>query len=96
MKNLEIIEEKGLQDVQVFQVCESDAVAAYSLDEAKAWYKELTGLSDDELHSDDDVEILSPDYKVRIGEELPGLISVKEIVETHWAGKPFIAVTTVY
>lgn len=96
MKKLEVIEEKGLKDVCVFQLCESDAVAAYSLEEAKTWYKELTGLSDDELYSDEDVEIVSLDYKVRKGEEVPDLISVREIVETYWNGEPFIAISSMY
>ncbi len=94
MKNLEVIEEKGLQDVRVFQICESDAVAAYSQDEARGWYKKLTGLSDDDLYSYENVEIVSPDYKVRKGEDEPGLITVGEIVKTYWNGEPFIAITT--
>lgn len=94
MNKLEIVEEKGLQDVHVFQICESDAVAAYSQDEAREWYKGLTGLSDDDLYSYDEVEIVSPEYKVRKGEDEPGLITVREIVETYWNGEPFIAITT--
>lgn len=91
---LEIVDEKGLQDVRVFQLCESDAVAAYTQDEAREWYKQLTGLSDDDLYPYDDVEIVSPDYKVRKGEDEPGLITVREIVETYWNGEPFITITT--
>lgn len=91
---LEIAEVKGLQDVHVFQICESDAVAAYSQDEAREWYKQVTGLSDDDLYPYDEVEIVSPGYTVRKGEDEPGLITVREIVETYWNGEPFIAITT--
>lgn len=93
MKSLEIIDEKGLNDVLVFQLCECDAVAAYSQDEAREWYKNLTGLSDDELYSYDDVEIVSPTLKVRKGEDEPELISVQEIIDIYWNGEPFIAIT---
>jgi hypothetical protein len=88
------IEVKGLRDVLVFQICECDAVAAYSQDEARDWYKELTGLSDDELYNYEDVTVVPNDYKVRKGEENPELISIKEIVDTYWEGKPFIVFST--
>lgn len=94
MDTLKIAEVKGLQDVEVFWLCECDEVAAYSLDEAIAWYKKLTGLSDDDLYDYEEMEVISPDYKVQKSEEDTQLISVKEIVEKHWDGTPFIAVTT--
>lgn len=94
MKELKIAEEKGLQDVHVFQLCECDAVAAYSQDEARDWYKEQTGFSDDELYNYDDVEIISPDHKVYKSEDSNEKITVQELVDTYWNGKPFIAVTT--
>lgn len=37
MNELTVVEEKGLKDVNVFQVCECDAVVGYSLDEAIEW-----------------------------------------------------------
>ncbi|CAM4111944.1 hypothetical protein [Mesobacillus thioparans] len=86
--------EKELKDVHVFQLCECDAVAAYTQEEARSWYKELTGLSDEDLYKYEDVEIVSPDYKVRKGEEESELITVGEIVRTYWEGKPFIAIST--
>ena len=68
-------------------------MAAYSQDEAREWYKNTTGLSDDELYSYDDVEIVSPTLKVRKGEDEPELISVQEIIDIYWNGEPFIAIT---
>ncbi|UYG93204.1 hypothetical protein [Cytobacillus firmus] len=95
MNELTVVEEKGLKDVHVFQVCECDAVAGYSLDEAIEWYKNLTGLEDDELYFYEDVETIPFDYKVRKSEDEPDvLISVGEIVETYWEGKPFIVFST--
>lgn len=92
---LKIAEEKGLKDVIVFQVCESDSVAAYSCEEALTWYKELTGLSDDELYKYEDIESVPFNKEVYDGEEMTKRITVKEIVDTHWNGEPFI-VTTEY
>lgn len=94
MKTLEVIEEKGLKDVHVFQLCEGDAVAAYSQEEASDWYKELTGLSDDDLYGYDEVEIVPPSYEVWEDEERTVMITVKEIVDTYWKGEPFIVFST--
>ncbi|MBH0159076.1 hypothetical protein IHV10_22155 [Fictibacillus sp. 5RED26] len=94
MKKLEVAEEKGLQDVLVFQISDDESVAAYSLEEAKSWYMNEYGISEDELYSDDDIEIVPMDKKVRRGEDEEGLISVQEIVNTYWEGTPFIATTT--
>lgn len=90
MEELKVAEKKGLQDVHVFEICECDAVAAYSLEEAISWYKETTGLTDSDLYEHDDIQKVSLDYKVRNSEEDDGLISVREILETHWNGEPFI------
>ncbi|WP_339212963.1 hypothetical protein [Solibacillus sp. FSL W8-0372] len=81
-------------EIYVFQVCECDAVAASSLKEALAWYKDLTGLEDDELYEYDGVELIEHAHKVNKAEEDKGLITVREILEKHWKGEPFIAVTT--
>lgn len=81
-------------EIYVFQICECDAVAAVSLEEAFAWYKNLTGLEDGELYEYDDVELLEHNHKVNKAEEDKGLITVREILENHWKGESFIAVTT--
>lgn len=91
---LEIAEEKGLEDVHVFQICECDAVAAYTLEEAMEWYKKETGVSDEELYSYDEIEIISPDCKVCNAENKDEMISVQEIINIHWNGEPFIALST--
>ncbi|MCA1066090.1 hypothetical protein QTG56_25630 (plasmid) [Rossellomorea sp. AcN35-11] len=93
---VQVSQEKGLQDVHVFQLCESDAVAAYTQDEAREWYKNFTGLSDEELYDYEDVEVVSPEHKVRKSEGDPDMITVREIVDMQWDGKPFIAVSCIY
>ncbi|SDM15194.1 hypothetical protein [Sediminibacillus halophilus] len=91
---LKIAEQKGLKDVKVFQLCESDAVAAYTQEEAKEFYQNLTGIKDDELYDYDLVEIVPMDAKIRKSEDSQELITVKEIVEMYWEGEPFIALST--
>ncbi|MBO0962361.1 hypothetical protein J1P26_21900 [Neobacillus sp. MM2021_6] len=92
---LEIVEEKGLKDVLVFQVCECDSVAAYSLEEALAWYKGLTGLKDDELYDYDEIKIVPFDKEVWNDEERTRLISVREIIDNEWEGTPFIVTSEI-
>lgn len=94
MNELIVAEEKGLKDVLVFQICECDAVAAYSQDEAREWYKDQTGLTDDELYSYDEVDIVPLDSEVYEDEERKDKVSVQEIINRYWNGEPFIALST--
>ncbi|MNW28134.1 hypothetical protein D3C74_49470 [compost metagenome] len=94
MEELKIAETKGLADVYAYQLCESTAVAAYSLEEAKNWYKELTGLEDEDLYSDDELEIVSDDYMVYEDDSMNGMISVGDIIDQRWVGGPFIVFTS--
>lgn len=83
-----------LDFVYVYRLCDCDAVAAHSLEDAIEWYKNLTGLTDDELYDYEDMELIEHSHKVNASEDEEGLISVREILEKHWKGEPFIAVTT--
>ncbi|OEH52953.1 hypothetical protein AQ616_18790 [Oceanobacillus sp. E9] len=91
--NKDYVEIDG-KEIRVFQICEGDAVAAEYLEDAIEWYKDLTGFDDDELYASEDIEIYDPEKYVRKDEDEEGRITVKEIVNEYWAGKPFIAVTT--
>ncbi|MCY7484413.1 hypothetical protein [Paenibacillus alvei] len=91
---LDIADEKGLKDVHVYQLCECDAVAAYSLEEAKAWYLELTGISDGVLYPDWEIEIVPQDVKVYESEDSSKRITLREIIETYFNGEPFIVFST--
>lgn len=86
----------GGKELRVFQVCESDAVAAETSEGALEWYKNLTGLDDDELYALDDIEVVDPEKIVQANEDTEETITVREIVEQQWNGKPFIAITSVY
>ena len=82
-------------EVNVYRLCECDSVAAHTLEEARNWYKETTGLSDDELYTDEEVEVLPPSYMVHNDEKGgPDMISIGEIVQEYWKGEPFIACST--
>lgn len=83
--------EKQLQGVYVFQICEGDAVAARTQDDARKFYKELTGFTDEELYNYEDVEMVSLEHKVQRGEGTEELITVREIIKEYWKGRPFIA-----
>ncbi|MGF7046372.1 hypothetical protein J2T13_000848 [Paenibacillus sp. DS2015] len=96
MNKLEVIDEKGLQDVMVFRLCDSDAVAAYSQEEARTFYKELTGVKDDELFTDDEVEIISLDSEIWDDEDKTIKKKLKDVVNEQWDGEPFIAVSWDY
>jgi GTP1/Obg family GTP-binding protein len=93
IEDLQIAEIKGLQDVQVYRVCECDAVAAYSLEEAFEWYKETTGLEDGDLYTYDDVEIVDKSDSVWSDEDMKEKITVGEIIDREWNGEPFIAIS---
>lgn len=95
MNELVEIESKGLVDVKVFQVCECDAVAAYSLEDAKEWYKNETGLSDDELYSDDEVKFVPLDHLIYESEYSEKRVPIRKVVNEQWNGVPFIVFTTV-
>jgi hypothetical protein len=90
---LETAEEKGLQDVMVFRVCECDAVAAYSQEEATTWYKKLTGLDDDELYDYDEVEVMPLDAEYWYDEKRTHKRTLTSMIEERWEGQPFIALT---
>lgn len=96
MQELQIAEEKDLQDVRVYQICECDAVAAYTLDEAIEWYKMETGLSDCDLYPYDYIEEVSLSTYVYDDTRNAEIITLQEIVNRYWEGKPFRAITTDY
>jgi|GEM_PF-5281165 hypothetical protein len=81
------------EQVFVYRLCECDSVAARSLEEALQWYKDTTGVPDDELYSNDDIEVLPFDYEV-YDEDRKGLMSIRQIIDKYWAGEPFIACST--
>ena len=85
------------KDVKVFQLNESDAVAAYTLESAKEWYLQHTGMSAQDAFYDYEAEEVSNDYKIFLTEENleHGKIEVGKIVRLYWEGTPFVVFSKV-
>ena len=94
MNELKIAEVKGLRDIKVFQVNECDTVAAYSLSEAKEAYKRITGMDDEEAFYDFEAEERSLDERIWDDEDRKSKSSMREIINQHWNGEPFIVCST--
>lgn len=84
------------KEIRVYQLTEDDAVAAEWDTDAVEWYKNLTGLEDDEINSPEDVELVDLDKVILKGEGTDETTTVREVVKEYWTGEPFIAVMSVY
>lgn len=84
---------RNLDNVHVFWVCECDAVAALSLDEALEWYKSYTGLEDEDLYDYDEIETIGHEHLVYEEEGSTKKVTVRSILEEIWEGEPVIAVS---
>jgi len=93
--NKDYVEIDG-KEIRVYQICESDAVAAEWDTDAVEYYKDLTGLEEDELYAPENWEVIDPSKVVCVSEESEETITVREIVKEHWKGEPFIALTIDY
>ncbi|TCZ76159.1 hypothetical protein E0485_15080 [Paenibacillus albiflavus] len=78
-----------MENVKVYRLNECDAVAAESLEQAKKWYLETTG-----EESDEQCEQVSFDAMIWEDEFMQRKIPVREILENHWNGTPFIVFST--
>jgi hypothetical protein len=82
-----------MADVQVFQMNEYDAVAAKSEEQAREFYLQFTGLSEDEAFPEE-ITVVPMNKKVWNDETMENKITLDRIIEKMWKGKPFIATTT--
>ena len=82
-----------LLNVKVFQLNECDAVAAFSLEEAKGWYMKETGLNAKEAFYDYEAEEVPLNTMIWEDEVKTNEIPVSQILEEWWSGKPFIAIS---
>lgn len=85
---------KELLNVKVFQLNECDAVAAFSLEDAKEWYMRETGLDAKEAFYDYEAEEISLDKLIWEDETMKNKISVAQVIEDFWQGVPFIAISS--
>ena len=93
INDLKIAKELGLKDVKAFRLNEDDAIAAYSMEEAKAWYMELTGLNDEEAFYDFEPEELNLDEMIWEDESMKNKLSIQQAIERYWDNEPFIVVS---
>jgi hypothetical protein len=85
-----------IKDVKVFEICDSDAVAARTLEEAIAWYTDHTGIGLEELHEEKDIREIERSYMVWDDETRSRKISVEQILEDYWQDEPFIVYSDNY
>jgi hypothetical protein len=88
MADVQVIQ--SLKNIKVFEVCECDAVAAESKEEAINWYMEQTGLDREDLYSNDVIVEVSEHLEVWEDEDMKEKISVADIVRKYWFDGPFI------
>lgn len=78
--------------VQVYQLNDCDGIAAESLEQAIEFYfSEITDYEEDLI---DNPRVLSMDYKIFDDETRTTQISIRELIESDWKGKPFYAFST--
>lgn len=92
MAGFQVIQET--KDVKVFEVNECEAVAAHTLEEAKAWYLQEYEMDELDAFYDHKAQEISKDKLVWYDEERTRKVSVGEIVDLHWNGKPFLVYST--
>ena len=87
-------EKLNIDNVKVFRLNECDAVAAETVEQAKEWYLEKTGLSEeDAFYGEEPVEVpLS--YEIWEDENRLKKQALKDVITESWKGEPFIAFTT--
>lgn len=85
-----------IKDVKVFEICDSDAVAARTLGEAISWYTDHTGIGLEELHKEKDIREVEWSYMVWDDETMSRKISVEQILLDYWQDEPFIVYSDNY
>lgn len=83
-----------MENVKVFQLNEFDSVAAFSLEEAKEWYRNETGLSSEEAFYDYIPHERGMEEKVYTDETCTDMQSLESVVKECWRGEPFIATSS--
>lgn len=86
--------ELGGKTVRVFQVCESEAVAAETLEEAYEFYKDTTGLDEDDLYPIEQIETVNLNTEIYKEEGSKEKMKVRDMLIEEWKGLPFIAITS--
>jgi hypothetical protein len=92
MADVQVVKET--KDVKAFELNECDVVAAHTLGEAKTWYMEEYSMDAEEAFYDHKPQEITKDKLVWDDEERTRKISVGEIIDLYWEGKPFVVYST--
>lgn len=83
-----------MKNVKVYQLNEYDSVAAVSLEQAKDYYQNETGLSNEDAFYNFVPYERSMEDKVYTDETRTDMQTLSSVVEECWKGKPFIATSS--
>ena len=73
------------KNIFVYRLCDMDAVAAQSLNEAVEFYKEETGLKNEDLYDFNDIEEMDMNSKFYYDESKENKVKLIEIVKEQKA-----------
>lgn len=85
-----------MENVKVFQLNETEGVAAGSLAQAKEWYLEITGLNEEDAFYDYEATELPLTYEIWEDESKKKKQTLRSVIVELWIGVPFIAFSTEY
>lgn len=88
---METVKVKVKVKVKVYQLNEYDGVSAESLEQARAWYLEITGLSEYDAFDDFEPTELPLSYEIYEDETRARKQPLSEVIEESWKGEPFLA-----
>jgi hypothetical protein len=78
-------------NIKAFKLNEVDTIAAPTLQEAKDWYLDNSGFTEEEAF--EDIHEVNLDTKIWDNERMTKKISIREAISRYWKGKPFIVST---
>lgn len=80
----------GTDEVQIYKIDDSIAIAASTLEEAVEYFQFISGVKEKNLSSAVDYEIIPNSYKVQYSSINSEWVPVSDIIKEGWNGKPFI------
>lgn len=78
------------EEIGVFEVNEYDAVAAYYVEDAVAYYQSEIDDRPDAVYAIEDIEEVSKNKKVYKDENRDEMETIADVLDRNWNGKPFI------
>ena len=85
-----------MENVKVFRLNECDGVAAKTLEQAKEYYMEATGLNEEDAFYDYEATEFPLTHEIWEDESETKKQTLQEVVDEFWKGEPFIAFSADY